>query len=279
MCSLAGFDLISCSTKLYGIYGIGTFTRCEFLLSSSWAVPLSLDILVCILLRPKVNKHNIIFHFTWPFHLGNLHSHTSGNPDFDRNDYNSLVGAIFFTLNAKDIYIYIYIYIRNPVLGKSTYNSQFGAIFFKAARSSFLNDHVGNFFTLLAQLTMSARAFPSPCVCRPSVCPSVWLTIGLVLNFWRFLDSSCVSTTSLILSLGVRYLFVYLLVYLVRKFFIQNASQPTILNELCSCYIWINPRRSSIRLVLGVAIWRFLAMWRLIQFVRKNGLVYSDASN
>ena len=42
---------------------------------------------------------------------------------------------------------------------------------------------------------------------------------------------------------------------------------------------WIISRRSRIQLVLGVAIWRFLAIWRLILFSLINGLVYKDVSD
>ena len=151
---------------------------------------------------------------------------------------------------------------------------------------------------------------------------------------WKtLLDSSCLCTTSLALSLGVHYLlatacfaavvspttlpllatacfskrcclwdrfvlvirpsvrsrtWVYshrfvllicLFVYLVRKLFFQNATSSTIMNGFFWYSIEIIYRRSRIQLVLGVAIWRFLAIWRLILFSLKNGLVYREAIN
>ena len=74
-------------------------------------------------------------------------------------------------------------------------------------------------------------------------------------------------------------LFVYLFIWLVRKLFFQNATSSTIMNGFFWYCIWIISRMSRIQLVLGVAIWRFLAHWRLITFSRKNGLLYSDTSN
>ena len=53
----------------------------------------------------------------------------------------------------------------------------------------------------------------------------------------------------------------------VRKLFFQNATSPTIINGLFWYVTWIISRGSCIQRVLGVAIWRFLALWRLIPFL------------
>ena len=74
-------------------------------------------------------------------------------------------------------------------------------------------------------------------------------------------------------------LFIYLFDYERSKLFFQNASSHAFMIRFLSYYTYIIPRESYILLVLGLAIWRFLAIWWPISFSPKNGYVYSDARN
>ena len=63
-------------------------------------------------------------------------------------------------------------------------------------------------------------------------------------------------------ALSLDSLLVYLFIWLFRKLFFQNATSPTFIIRFLLHCTHIILRGSYIWLVLGLAIWRTLAIWR-----------------
>ena len=94
---------------------------------------------------------------------------------------------------------------------------------------------------------------------------------------------SALKTPNLFLSLCVwcplvSCLFIYLYICVFSKCFLKFVLQPTVFDRLLSYCTGIISWRFCIRLVVGGAIWQFLAIWRQLTFSIKMVLkmVYSE---
>ena len=82
-----------------------------------------------------------------------------------------------------------------------------------------------------------------------------------------------------VIVLGRSCLFIYLFVHVVSKLFFKIFHTLQFWFDSFHNQTGIIPRRPRIWLVIGVAKWRFLAIWRPSTVLTKNGLAYSGKTN